>query len=115
MKQWWIPFEGYTVPAVELDLRAGGRYRVAMRNSAGEVFHLSGVYREVVAPERLVYTWRWELASMDVGETLVTVDFVDLGGATEVRLTHALFPTSESCANHGRGWNGTLNHLEKIF
>ena len=115
MKRWWIPFEGYAVPAVEVDLRAGGRYRVAMKNPAGEVFHLSGVYREVAAPERLVYTWRWELPSMDVGETLVTVDFTDLGDATEVRLTHALFPTAESCEYHSRGWKGTLDQLEKIF
>ncbi len=115
MKRWWIPFEGYTVPAVEVDLRADGRYRVAMRNAAGEVFHVSGVYREVAAPERLAYTFRWELESMDIGETLVTVEFRDLGNATEVLLTHALFPTVQDRDSHAQGWNGTLDHFGKLF
>jgi len=113
--RWWIPFEGFGVPAAEVDLRAGGRYRIAMRNAAGEVFHLGGVYRDVVAPERLVYTWRWELPSMDVGETEVTVEFRDLGESTEVLLTHALFPTVEARDNHRQGWIGTLDHLGKIL
>lgn len=60
LKQWWGP-PGYATPAVELDLRVGGRYRIGMRKLPdGDVFYLSGVYQEVRPPERLVYTWRWE-------------------------------------------------------
>jgi len=115
MKRWWIPRDGFSVPEAQVDLRVGGRYRVAMRNPEGEVFHVSGEYREVAAPEGLVYTFRWELASMDVGETLVTVDFRDLGEVTEIVLRHERFPTAEARDNHVRGWTGTLDHFEKTL
>jgi len=109
------PREGFSVAAAEVDLRPGGLWHVAMRNPSGEIFHVSGVYREVSAPARLVYTFRWELASMDVGETEVTVEFRDLGESTEVLLTHALFPSVEASDNHRQGWIGTLDHLGKIL
>jgi uncharacterized protein YndB with AHSA1/START domain len=74
-------------------------------------FYLSGTYREVRAPERLVYTWRWERPEMDVGETLVTVEFHDLGGATEVIVTHELFPDEAARDRHQEGWSGCLARL----
>ncbi|MGH7699802.1 MAG: SRPBCC family protein [Gemmatimonadales bacterium] len=51
----------------------------------------------------LVYTWFWE-TNVNMGETLVTVEFRDLGGRTEVVLTHELFPTEEDRENHEAGW-----------
>lgn len=59
LTQWWGP-EGYATPSAEVDLRPGGRYRLGMKKLPdGEIFYLSGAYREVRAPEKLVYTWRW--------------------------------------------------------
>jgi uncharacterized protein YndB with AHSA1/START domain len=49
----------------------GGRYRIDMRGPSGNLYRIVGEYREVRPPERLVYTWRWEIAQ-DVGETLVS-------------------------------------------
>ncbi len=112
--QWWIPNDGFSVPAAEVDLRVGGRYRVTMQNPAGETFHLAGIYREVAAPERLVYTWNWEGTSSEMGETLVTVEFRDLGATTEVVLTHSLPDVAER-DRHGQGWNGCLDHLQEML
>ncbi len=78
------------------------------------MFYLSGVYREVRPPERLVYTWRWE-AQPELEETLVTVEFHDKGEATEVILTHAYFPTAKARDDHNRGWNGCLDRLAKLL
>ncbi len=111
LKRWWLPGPGYSVLDAQVDLRAGGLYRVAMRRPSGEVFHLSGTYREVRAPERLVYTWRWERPEMDIGETLVTVEFRDLGTSTEVVITHDLFPTEAARDQHEGGWRTCLEHL----
>ena len=108
LRRWWVPFEGTTVPAAEVDLRPGGRYRLTMRNAKGEEFHLSGVYREVRPPERLVYTWRWEGAD---GETLVTVDFEASGATTLLHLTHERFPDDAVRDRHGTGWAGVLDRL----
>jgi uncharacterized protein YndB with AHSA1/START domain len=62
----------------------------------------------------LVYTWSWEQADHDVGETLVTVDFNDKGGSTEVVLTHERFPNPEAKEAHEQGWGSCLNRLEGV-
>jgi uncharacterized protein YndB with AHSA1/START domain len=59
LRLWWGPGE-FTCPEAEVDLRPGGRYRLVMQPTAAEPFVLGGSYREVAAPERLVYTWRRE-------------------------------------------------------
>jgi uncharacterized protein YndB with AHSA1/START domain len=115
LRRWWLPRPGVSVPQLELDVREGGRYRIAMKNEKGAVFHLSGTYREVRPPEKLVYTWRWERPDMDIGETVVTVEFRDLGTATEVVLTHDLFPSAAARDEHARGWSGVLEQLERTL
>ncbi|MCZ6491166.1 MAG: SRPBCC domain-containing protein [Acidobacteria bacterium] len=115
LKKWWGP-EGYETPEAEVDLRVGGRYRLGMRKLPdGEVFFLGGTFREISPPERLVYTWSWEQASMDVGETLVTVEFREAGQSTEVVLKHELFPNEETREHHNQGWNGCLDKLTKLL
>lgn len=56
----------------------------------------------------LVYTWRWE-AQPELGETLVTVEFLDRGGSTEVLLTHEFFPGAKALERHAKGWSGSLD------
>ena len=114
LKKWWGP-EGYATPSAEVDLRVGGKYRLGMRKLPdGEIFYLSGIYREVRPPERLVYTWRWE-AQPEHGETLVTVEFREVGDSTEVVLTHERFPTETARDDHNRGWSGCLDRLAKLL
>ena len=48
------------VPLVHMDLREGGKFRIQMKSPDGEYFTAVGEFREVKAPERLVYTWDWE-------------------------------------------------------
>jgi uncharacterized protein YndB with AHSA1/START domain len=55
LAQWWGP-NGFTTPVCDLDVRAGGAYRIVMRAPDGTDYPLKGVYREVVAPKLLVYT-----------------------------------------------------------
>jgi uncharacterized protein YndB with AHSA1/START domain len=114
LQRWWIPGPGHTVPEASIDLRPGGSYRIEMQNPKGERFHLLGTYREVRPPERLVYTWRWEGLRSESAETLVTVEFRDLGGVTEVVITHELFPDAAARDRHQRGWSGCLEQLEEI-
>lgn len=114
LKQWSCP-ESATVEHAEVDLRVGGKYRLRMRGAAGLVHTVVGTYREITPPRRLVYTWDWEEADSRVGETLVRVEFTDLGGTTEVVLTHELFPTGEAKASHEQGWTSCLNRLEQLF
>jgi uncharacterized protein YndB with AHSA1/START domain len=54
MKQWWGP-KGCVIVASKMDFRVGGTYLGAMRDPAGNVMWAKFVYREIVAPERLVW------------------------------------------------------------
>ena len=109
VKRWMGP--GTTnVRGTEMDLRVGGRYRIHMRSAEGQDFHVSGVYREVSPPERVVYTWQWA-HEPDVAPMLVTVEFHERGNRTEVVLTHEGLPSEASLKGHEHGWHGCLDKL----
>lgn len=113
LRQWSCPV-GMTVTDAQVDLRVGGAYRVAMQPpDESEPSVAYGTYREVEPPARLVYTWQWEGGEM--GETLVTVEFLDLGGETEVVLTHELFPAPDVRDLHNEGWVACLEHLAQAL
>jgi uncharacterized protein YndB with AHSA1/START domain len=114
LRQWSSP-EGVTLQTAEVDLAVGGRYHLRMHSSEGQEHNAVGTYREIDRPYRLVYTWSWEEEEYDVGETLVTVEFNDLGGSTEVVITHERFPTSQARDDHEQGWTSCLNRLESVF
>ncbi len=59
-----------------------------------------------------MYTWRWE-AEPELGETLVTVEFLDRGTSTEVVLTHEFFVTEKARDDHQKGWHGCLDRLAR--
>ena len=109
MKHWCSPTADYET-AAEVDLRVGGKYRIQMTHKNGGIHPAVGEYQEVSEPDKLVYTWSWEDGS--VTGTLVTVEFRDLGSATELLLTHERFPTTEWRDKHGEGWTGCLGRLE---
>lgn len=114
MKRWACP-EGGTVVQAEVDLAVGGRYTIHMRTEDGNEHKAIGVYQEIDPPRRLVYTWDWDEKEMRMGDTRVTVEFNDLGGSTEVVLTHDRFPNAEAKENHEMGWTSCFNRLEGIF
>ena len=112
IKGWMGPGEIKTIRA-ENDVRAGGRYRIVMRTPAGEEHDVSGVYREVVANEKLVYTWAWK--STPERESLVTLLLKPDGDGTLLTLTHEQFFDDEARNSHQGGWNGALEKLEKFL
>lgn len=113
MSQWCAP-DGAECAGVEVDLTVGGRYHLHMKAPDGE-FNARGIYQVIDPPRRLSYTWRWDEKEHDCGETMVTVDFNDLGGSTEVILTHEGFPNGEAKEGHNQGWTSCLSRLEEMF
>jgi uncharacterized protein YndB with AHSA1/START domain len=114
LMSWWAP-EGFGTASVETDLRAGGTYDYRMRKLPdGPEFHILGTFREFKPPEKLVYTWTWT-AAPGMGETLVTVEFRDLGRSTEVILTHALIRDEDLRKNHAAGWGGCFDRVAEYL
>ena len=116
MKQWFSP-EGVTNPAIDVDLRVGGTYRVEMLTPDGRRPVAVGTYQEINRPERLVFTWAWENEADDAhtGQTLVTVEFLEHGDETEVVVTHVGFANEEGRKGHEDGWTGCLVCLEAFL
>jgi len=102
-----------TVPEMEMDVRTGGTYRIVMVMPDGERMNVGGTYREVRAPERLSMTWRWEEDDpADEFDTLLTLDFNEVAGGTELVLTHEQLASVESRDRHADGWGKILDQLE---
>jgi uncharacterized protein YndB with AHSA1/START domain len=114
LAKWWGP-RGFTTPSVEFDPQVGGSYRIAMQPPDGDLFHLSGEFREVDPPGRLAFTFRWDPPDPDDRETVVTLSLEDRGAGTEVRLTHAEFATEDRRALHEEGWADSLGRLEQVL
>ena len=86
VSRWLIGPPGWTMPVCELDFRVGGRFRYVWRKEDGAEFGVSGAFREIEAPERIVHT---ELFDEDWtgGETTVTQVFSEDGGVTTLTMT----------------------------
>jgi uncharacterized protein YndB with AHSA1/START domain len=112
VKRWMGPGEAKAL-SVESDPRAGGRYRWVMQNAAGEIHDVSGVYREFVPNEKLVFTWAWK--STPERESLVTVLIKPDGDGSLLTLTHEKFFDEEARDRHQNGWSNALDKMEKMF
>lgn len=112
--RWFAPTEEHQVVVTSLDAVVGGRYRIEMRHSGGNVHTATGVYREVTRPTRLVMTWMWEGKEAD-GETLLSIALHPDGPGTRMTLTHERFPGSAERDAHDQGWAGCLSRLESLM
>ena len=106
--EWWRP-DGYTTPVFEMDFRVGGGFRYCIRK-AGRDGWARGLYREIVSPSRIVFTFQWQSgdAAHDA-ETLVTVTFDEHDERTLLTFRQEPFPSPESRHGHGIGWSQVLD------
>jgi uncharacterized protein YndB with AHSA1/START domain len=111
VKHWMGP--GVSTPVLtENDARAGGRYRWVTRSANGDMHDVGGTYREVIANEKLVFTWAW--ASTPERESVVTVLLKPDGEGTLLTVIHEELFDDETRDRHQNGWNGALDKLEKF-
>ena len=93
----------------EADVRVGGRFRAEMSNGS-ETHTVHGSYREILAPERIVFTWIRDNTDGVGVETVVTVTLVAEGERTRLTLHHALFGTVADRDAHQGGWSSCLDN-----
>ena len=110
--KWWGPRD-YPATQVKMDVRPGGTWRHCLRSTdtGNDLWH-GGVFREVVPPERLVFTFAWEEEGERGLETLVTVTFADDGGKTRMTFRQAPFQSTGERDGHQGGWTSTFDRLE---
>jgi glutathione S-transferase len=111
----WMCPRGMSVPEARFDARVNGRFSVTMQTRNGPRFTAAGTYRELVPPERLVCSWRWEEGPRAGAETTLAVVFIERAAGTELRLTHSGFADAETRDAHEEGWGSSLNQLTDLL
>jgi uncharacterized protein YndB with AHSA1/START domain len=112
LRAWWGP-RPVTCSGAEVDLRVGGHYRIANALPDGNTVVIEGEFREILRPQRLVYTWR--MGEGAAQSSLVTVRFEASGEATEVIIVHENVSSGAERDSHEQGWIGCLDGLEAYF
>ena len=107
MVRWWGP-SGFTLPTCEMDFRPGGAYRLNMRSPQGREYGVKGVYREVVVPERIVFTC---ILDHNPHEVLTTVTFAEHGGKTTLTVRQVFRAESDATRGAQQGWSESLDRL----
>jgi uncharacterized protein YndB with AHSA1/START domain len=115
LQRWWGP-KGFTNPVCDVDLRVGGSWRIVMRAPNGEEYPGGGVYREIVEPERLVFTNNaLDKDGNIILEGFTTVMFADASGKTKLTLKSRAVARVPYAAAYLQGmeagWSQTLDGL----
>ena len=118
MAQWFGP-RGFTASVPELDVRVGGALRIVMHGPDGNDYPMKGVFREVVAPERLVFS-NFAVDNdgnhLLEGETVVTL--TEAGGKTSLTVTShmvGLVPIApQMLAGMEAGWTQSIDKMEEV-
>src|SRR5262245_13346057 len=116
LRHWFFPGSAAApVPQVEVDLRVGGRYCITKYAPDGAIeARVGGTYHEVQPPVKLVFSWVWEAPAPDLSETLITVEFHEVDGVTEIVVTHERLPALTEQERHTIGWICCLERLAQL-
>lgn len=114
LTRWWgVPGE-YETTTAEVDVREGGRYRFAGTSAEMGTFEVTGEYRVVDPPNRLVYTWN---PSWDEGAhgSVVELRFEAKDGGTRLVVEHTAFATESARDDHRTGWPAVAQMLKRYL
>lgn len=110
MLHWFGP-HGFDATTIDVELREGGAWRGGMRGPDGKELIASGVYREVVPYERLVFTYAWEEQGVRGHETVCRVELRERGAQTLLVFTQGPFESVDSARSHEGGWGEAFEKL----
>lgn len=114
MSHWFGP-EGCVVAEGKVDFQVGGTYRLAVDTLENGQVAVGGSYTEIVPPEVIAFTWKWEHSEPSQEPMHVKIELAELGeNQTELRLTQTNFPDRDTAENHTQGWGGTFDKLAPL-
>ena len=111
LKGWFGPAGPQAVSVADIDLRPGGRFRLVFGGPDGNEHEAAGVYKEVVANRKLVFSWCWPRTTPD-RISQITILLRAEGGGTDMEFRHEQFFDPAARDGHLRGWTGTFAKLE---
>jgi uncharacterized protein YndB with AHSA1/START domain len=114
LSAWWGP-KSMSLPEHEFNVREGGTWRATMRSPEGSDHFISGIFKEIIDQERLVFTWGWTIDGKRSHESTVTITFDDVKAGTKVRLHQALLTSTADREGHHQGWTSTFENLDDFL
>ena len=116
---WWAP-PSCSVASASVDFRVGGQFRIGMAVPDGKLIFVHGEYKTIDRPARLVFTHVFEQnppcgTELADHETLVTVELVRDGDATELRFVQEKLPSEEAVQRNDEGFGEILESLDRFL
>jgi uncharacterized protein YndB with AHSA1/START domain len=116
VSRWLTPSPEVALTVLQFDFYIGGTYRFAYRVPDGQTMIVSGSYRSIEPPTKIVFSWIIEPPDEHAGiESEVTVTITPVGGGTELHVRHEKLERADAVARHTEGWRGALDQLSTLF
>ena len=114
IKNWWGPVNVLTVN-VEVDIKVGGKYKFGMQKQNGEIFHITGEYREIVPNQLLVFSSTYENLPSPPPASVVIIKFKGLETGTEVSLIQEFEVAPPDFENRTKSWEVMLGRIDDLL
>jgi uncharacterized protein YndB with AHSA1/START domain len=112
VSRWLTPSREVGLDVVQFDFRVGGMYRFAYRVPGRNTMVVSGVYRVIEPPSRIVFSWDIEAPDEHAGvRSEVTVTLTPHGAGTDLLIRHAQLRAPGARERHAAGWAGAVDQL----
>ena len=121
--QWFGP-HSHKCKVEKYDFHESGKYQIRMfpvaqdtdcAGEAGMDSVCAGTFVEIIPDKKLVMTFGWIENGGDIDNTLLSIDFIEKNGGTELVLTHERLPNKPAADAHRGGWQGSLECLEEFL
>lgn len=115
VRQWFGP-KDYPCTQMTMDVRPGGRWRCCLTSiENGQQLWVGGVYRDIVPPERLAFTFAWEEEGERGLETLVEITLTERAGKTHMTFRQTPFQSDGERDGHRGGWTSAFERLDELL
>lgn len=114
ISDWFKPQAEISIDVLVFEFKPGGQYRFRYVMPSGEQPILGGLYEEIEAPHKIVFTWVWETPDIHENQnTRVSIELQECDSGTELLLTHEKLDSEDQATRHKAGWEATLERLEQ--
>ena len=114
IKNWWGPLNVLTFN-IEVDLKVGGKYKFGMQKQNGEIFHITGEYKDIIPNQLLIFSSSYENLPSPPPESTVIIKFKSLDTRTEVSLIQEFKVAPPDFENRTKSWEMMLGRIEELL
>ena len=115
LSQWFSPNADISLAVEVFEFAVNGDFRLRYSMPDGTQPVVDGVYEVIEPPHRIVFSWLWQQPDPHADiPTRVDVRLADIGDGTEITVTHERLPSGEARERYAKGWEGTIDGLERF-